>query len=66
MDYMKAYEKALNKARNKANGGELSEFEKESIRLELGMDSRKSVNNSIDSTAGFVGLGTKPRLTSDK
>ena len=66
MDYMKAYERCMNIARNKANGGEMSELEKENIRLELGMDSRKSINNSIDSTAGFVGLGTKPRLTSDK
>ena len=66
MDYIKVYEMCLNKARNKANGGELSELEKESIRLELGMDSRKSCYNGIDSTAGFVGMGTKPRLISDK
>ena len=66
MDYMKVYEMCLNKARNKANGGELSELEKESLRLELGMDSRESVDNSIDSTADSMGMGTKPRLISDK
>ena len=66
MDYMKAYERCMNIARNKANGGEMSELEKESIGLELGMDSREGELNRTDCVDMSLGLGTKSRTTGDK
>jgi hypothetical protein len=66
MDYMKAYERCMNIARNKANGGEMSELEKEDIRLGLDMDSRCSVLNRTNCVDMSLGLGTKSRTISDK
>ena len=66
MDYMKAYERCMNKARNKANGGELSELEKENIRIELDMDSREGMLNCTDCVDMSLGLGTNSRAINDK
>ena len=66
MSYMQAYEIALNKARNKSNGGEMSELEKEDIRIQLGVDSRKGMCNSADGVADSLGVGTKSGIASDK
>lgn len=66
MDYMKAYERCMNIARNKANGGEMSELEKENIMLGLDMDSREGVLNRTDCVDMSLGLGAKSRTISDK
>ena len=66
MDYIEAYEKALNKARNKANGGGMSELEKEDIRIGLGVDSRDGMHNSVDGTTDSLGVGTKSGIVGDK
>ena len=61
MDYMKAYERCMNIARNKANGGEMSELEKENIRLGLDIDSRFSVLNRTNCVDMSLGLGSTAR-----
>ena len=66
MSYMQAYESALNRARSKSNGGELSELEKEDIRIGLGMGSREGMSNSVGNVAGSLGVGTKSGIVSDK
>lgn len=66
MSYMQAYERALIKARNKANGGEMSELEKEDIRIGLGMGSREGMYNSADGTTDSLDMGIKSGIVSDK
>ena len=66
MSYMQAYKQALIKARNKSNGGEMSELEKEDIRIGLGVDSREGMHNSADDVADSLGVGTKSGIVSDK
>lgn len=66
MSYMQEYERALIKARNKSNGGEMSELEKEDIRIGLGMGSREGMHNSADDFADSLGVGIKSGIVSDK
>lgn len=66
MSYMKEYERALIKARNKSNGGEMSELEKEDIRIGLGMGSREGMPNSADFADSLLGVGVKSGIASDK
>ena len=66
MSYMQAYEVSLNKARNKANGGEMSELEKEDIRNQLGVDSKQCNSDRSDDLTDSLGVGTKSGIVSDK
>lgn len=66
MSYMQAYERALIKARNKSNGGEMSELEKEDIRIGLGMGSREGMYNSADDLTDSLGVGIKSGIVGDK
>ena len=66
MSYMQAYERALIKARNKSNGDEMSELEKEDIRIGLGMGGREGMYNSADDPTDSLGVGTKSGIVGDK